>query len=141
MMMIFVVLWVRNVNCRREKRCFGREWLLISPKRVQMVRPRPHMKVTLSVKQHLRCRCRCRCRFRCPYKCRDQMLVLALYIHAGGSFPRRPPWSGQWCNPPAWCETRTDRKKSETPIHANPLGVARAIVSAAAFEGPPIHAV
>ena len=42
-------------------------------------------------------------------KCRDQMPLLAPFVHAGGCVPRGPPWSGQWCKPPASDEKRTHR--------------------------------
>ena len=54
------------------------------------------------------------------------MLLLAPFVHAGAVWARRPPWSGQWCNPPTSGEKRADRKKNDFSIHANPLRVARA---------------
>ena len=69
------------------------------------------------------CRRRCRCRF--GYESRDQMPLLAPFVHVGGVWPRRPPWSRQWYNTPAWGARRTDRSKNDTQNPHEPLVAAR----------------
>ena len=60
----------------------------------------------------------------------SRSLLLAPVVFAGGVWPRRRRWSGQWCNPPTSGEKRIEKRF----VLVNPLRVARAETSTASEQ-------